>query len=121
VSLGRVPAVVARIPVKGQPNRMTLNGAQSLLYVAEDQSDTVDVIDTAQNAVVETIQVIAPLLPSSLTRYGELKGANTNSVALSPDEKQLYVTNGNLNCVSVVALRGDNKSDHVIGLIPTGW
>ena len=41
------PAVTARIQVKGQPNKMTLNAAQSLLYVAEDQSDTVDVIDTA--------------------------------------------------------------------------
>ena len=53
-------------PVKGQPNKMTLNAAQSLLYVAEDQSDTVDVIDTAKNAIVETIPVIAP--PSVLPR-----------------------------------------------------
>ena len=62
------PAVTARIPVKGQPNKMTLNAAQSLLYVAEDQSDTVDVIDTTTNAILETIPVIGPasLLPSSL-------------------------------------------------------
>ncbi|HYL73132.1 MAG TPA: hypothetical protein VEU96_02950 [Bryobacteraceae bacterium] len=118
VSLGRIPAVVGRIPVKGQPNKMTLNAAQSLLYVAEDQSDTVDVIDTVKNAIVETIAVIAPLLPSGLAQY---KGANPNSVTLSPDEKQLYVTNGNLNCVSVIALSGTNSGDHVVGLIPTGW
>ena len=31
VSLGATPAVTARIPVKGQPNKMTLNRAQSLL------------------------------------------------------------------------------------------
>ena len=43
------PAVTARIRVKGQPNKMTLNAAQSLLYVVEDQSDTVDVIDTTKN------------------------------------------------------------------------
>jgi YVTN family beta-propeller protein len=91
------PVVTARIHVKGQPNKMTLNAAQSLLYVAEDQSDTVDVIDTATNAILETIPVMgsASLLPSSLGQY---KGANANSVALSPDEKQLYVTNGNLSC-----------------------
>ena len=47
VNLSGAPAVTARIPVKGQPNKMTLNAAQTLLYVAEDQSDTVDVIDTA--------------------------------------------------------------------------
>ncbi len=66
VNLGGAPAVTARIPVKGQPNKMTLNAAQSLLYVVEDQSDTVDVIDTATNAILETIPVIAPasVLPS---------------------------------------------------------
>ena len=41
VSLGATPAVTARIKVKGQPNKMTLNAAQTALYVAEDQSDTV--------------------------------------------------------------------------------
>ena len=59
VNLGGKPAVTARIPVKGQPNKMTLNAAQTLLYVVEDQSDTVDVIDTARNAILETIPVLA--------------------------------------------------------------
>ncbi len=115
-----LPAVTDRIPVKGQPNKMTLNAAQSLLYVVEDQSDTIDVIDTTKNAIVETIPVIAPasVLPDSLAQY---TGANPNSVTLSPDEKQLYVTNGNLNCVAVVALGGTNSGDRVVGLIPTGW
>ncbi|MBK8048936.1 MAG: beta-propeller fold lactonase family protein [Anaerolineales bacterium] len=120
VSLGDAPAVITRIPVKGQPNKMTLNKAQTRLYVAEDQTDTVDVIDTAQNKVIETIPVIAPasVMPSSLLQY---KGANTNSVALSPDETQLYVTNGNLNNVAVVALDDSNRSSKIVGLIPTGW
>lgn len=118
VSLGGVPAVTARIPVKGQPNKMTLNKAQSLLYVAVDQADTVDVIDTATNTILEHIPVIVSMLPAGLAQY---KGANPNSVTLSPDEKQLYVTNGNLNCVAVIALGGSNTNDHVAGLIPTGW
>jgi DNA-binding beta-propeller fold protein YncE len=120
MSLGDVPAVTGRIKVTGQPNKMTLNKSQSILYVAEDQTDTVDVIDTAQDNIIETIPVIAPasVIPSSLAQY---RGANTNSVTLSPDEKQLYVTNGNLNCVAVVALTGTNSGDKVIGLIPTGW
>ena len=120
VNLGGTPAVAARIPVKGQPNKMTLNAAQSLLYVVEDQSDTVDVIDTTRNAILETIPVIAPasVLPAALAQYA---GANPNSAALSPDEKQLYVTNGNLNSIAVVALGGTNSGDQVAGLIPTGW
>ncbi|MDR3699902.1 MAG: beta-propeller fold lactonase family protein [Candidatus Sulfopaludibacter sp.] len=114
------PSVATRIHVKGQPNKMTLNAAQTLLYVAEDQSDTVDVIETATNTIVETIPVIAPpsLLPAALASY---TGANPNSVTLSPDEKQLYVTNGNLNAIAVVSLGGTNKDDQVVGLIPTGW
>ena len=120
LGLSPKPKVTARIQVKGQPNKMTLNAAQSLLYVVEDQSDTVDVIDTAKNAILETIPVIAPVsvVPSSLAQY---KGANPNSVTLSPDETQLYVTNGNLNCIAVVALGGSNGGDQVVGLIPTGW
>ncbi len=119
-SLGTKPAVTARIPVKGQPNKMTLNAAQSLLYVVEDQSDTVDVIDTTKNRILETIPIIAyeDVLPAKLVQY---KGANPNSVALAPDEKALYVTLGNLNSIAVVALDGANRGDRVVGLIPTGW
>jgi YVTN family beta-propeller protein len=112
------PSILTRIPVKGQPNKMTLNAAQSLLYVAEDQADIVDVIDTATNQVVESIPVLATTVPATLAQY---KGANPNSVTLSPDETRLYVTNGNLNCIAVIALAGNNSGDHVIGLIPTGW
>ena len=116
---GGVPTVTARIPVKGQPNKMTLNKAQSLLYVVEDQSDTVDVIDTATHAILETIPVMpASVLPPALARY---TGANPNSATLSPDEKQLYVTNGNLNFIAVVELGGTGGGGQVVGLIPTGW
>lgn len=124
VSLSGQPAVTARIPVTGQPNKMTLNAAQSLLYVIEDQSDTVDVIDTATNEIISTITLITPVIdstsvmPLSLAQY---TGANPNSVTLSPDETQLYVTFGNLNCVAVVALNGANGGGEVVGLIPTGW
>jgi len=131
VNLSQTPPmqVTARIPVKGQPNKMTLNKAKTLLYVAEDQSDTVDVIDidpthSTVNTVIETIPVIAPPAPSALavpSALAHYTGANTNSVTLSPDETRLYVTNGNLNNVAVVALTGTNAGDQVIGLIPTGW
>jgi len=120
VNPGGKPVIAERIPLKGQPNKMTLNAAQTLLYVADDQADTIDVIDTARNIVLETIPVLPRglVLPAALEKY---KGANPNSVALSPDEKLLYVTNGNLNAVAVIALSVSNRSSQVIGLIPTGW
>ena len=121
------PAVTARIPVKGQPNKMTLNHLNqaqppTLLYVAEDESDSVDVINLQTNTVVESIPVIAP--PSVMQSFSltQFTGANTNSVTLAePLENYLYVTNGNLNNVAVVALGGTNSGDQVAGLIPTGW
>ena len=138
VNLSKSPMqVTARIPVKGQPNKMTMNPAQTILYVAEDQSDTVDVIDinpadtSAVNTVIETIPVLAPagLLPPSFyysntnttTSNPLYTGANTNSVTLSRDGTRLYVTNGNLNNVAVVQLTGTNSGDQAVGLIPTGW
>ena len=124
---GATPAVIARIPVKGQPNKMTLNAAQTRLYVAEDESDTVDVIDTNPNdstkwnTVLETIPIIAPPSVSTFPTLKNYTGANTNSVTLTPDGTQLYVTIGNLNSIAVVALTGTDKNDQVVGLIPTGW
>jgi len=117
---GSVPVVVSRIKVPGQPNKMILNRSQSRLFVAQDNTDSVGVIDTSTNQLVEDIPVTAPggLLPASNSNF---KGNNTNSVTLAPDEKLLYVTNGWMNDVAVVQLGALPNSSRVIGLIPTGW
>ncbi len=129
VNLNGTPSVTTRIKLKGQPNKMTLNQDQALLYVVQDQTDTIDVIDTAANNIVGTIPVIAPseVMPD-VAHYRDANsnsvkrtGANPNSIALSPDEKQLYVTNGNLNCVAVVDLNDEKTNGQVVGLVPTGW
>ena len=129
VSLGSTMKVTGRIPVVGEPLKMTMNKAQTRLYVAEDMTDSVDVIDISKGsatngvgAILETIYVRAPAnVLSAYPVVNAHKGANTNSVTLSPDESQLYVTNGNLNAVAVVQLTGADKADQVVGLIPTGW
>jgi YVTN family beta-propeller protein len=50
---------------------MTLNAEQSRLYVVADRSDSVDVVDTAKNALLKTIPLLgsASVVPSSLTQY----------------------------------------------------
>ena len=129
VSLGSTMKVTGRIPVRGEPIKMTMNKAQTRLYVAEDMSDTIDDIDisstSAKNGttpILETIKVAAtPTLMAAYPPLSNYRGANTNSVTLSPDESQLYVTNGNLNAVAVVQLTGADAGDQVAGLIPTGW
>ncbi len=126
-----IPRVSNRIAVGGQPNRMILNRSQTRLFVSNGNSDTVSVIDTDTERVIEQISTTAP---------GELfqnsrgwKGANPNSLALSPDDGTLYVTNGGMNSVAVIRLGRDSlgiaadgldsgeRQSGIAGLIPTGW
>jgi YVTN family beta-propeller protein len=114
------PVVEARIPVGGQPNKMILNHDGSRLFVANGNSDSVSIIDTGANTVLETVQVLAPA--SAFANASGLKGANPNGLALSPDEKTLYVTDGATNAVAVVQRDPTMTTGATtIGLIPTGW
>lgn len=117
VDLVGSPAVTARIAVQGNPNRMVLNRAGSRLYVASDNADVVSVIDTQTNRVLTTIRTIAPPVLVGLGAY--YHGVAPNSLALSPDEKRLYITNGGENALAIIAL--DGPKPVVTGLIPTGY
>ncbi len=116
---GTTPSVVTRIKLPGSPNRMVLKADGSKLYVAQDNSDSVAVINTASNAVEDEIKVTAPT--SVYPNKKGFHGANTNSLTLSPDEKTLYVTNGGENAVAVVELSDVAGNSEVEGLIPTGF
>jgi len=109
--------VSARIKVAGTPNRMLFNRDKTLLYVAEDNSDQIDVIDTASNALRESIDARAP--PGTLADPRAFRGAAPNSLALAPDGATVYATLGGSNAVAVIAL--NETEHHVAALIPTGW
>jgi len=116
---GATPLVKARIPVLGNPNRLLLDKAQDTLFAASDNADVVSVISTRSNQVIETVATVGPdadLDANGLARY---KGASPNALALSPDERTLYVTNRGSNSVAVIAL--DERRPRVLGLIPTAW
>jgi YVTN family beta-propeller protein len=115
---GPTPAVTARIPVQGSPNKMVLNRAQTRLYVASDYADVVSVIDTASRQVLASVPTLAPgwLLTPAQARY---KGASPDALALSPDENTLYVTNRGSNALALVALDGPVPA--VRALLPAGW
>jgi YVTN family beta-propeller protein len=118
ISHPAAPKLVARVPVAGNPNNILLNLAQTRLFVAADNSDRVSLIDTATNRVIEEIRTTAP---AGVLRGPEhLPGAAPNSLALSPDENTLYVTNGGMNAIAVISL-APGQPHRVVGLIPTGW
>jgi YVTN family beta-propeller protein len=113
---------VKTIPVGLHPSGMALSGAGRFLYVANANSDTLSVIDTTKDEVVETIAC----RPEAALPFG----SGANAVALAPDGATLYVANGTNNCLAVVRL-GKKATDGdaadrpeqsaVAGLIPTAW
>jgi DNA-binding beta-propeller fold protein YncE len=119
VNLASTPSVAARIALHGQPNKMTFSRAQNRLYVAEDNSDTLVAVDTADNKVLGELRVTAPR--AMLAKLGGFKGSNPNNVTLAPDEKTAYVTLGAANAVAVVRLAPEGEPTEVAGLIPTPW
>lgn len=122
VNINGTPAVTARIKVSGNPNRSVLNRDHSILFVTEDNTDSVAIISTGSNRLIGEIKVGAPGVPSDFGRdVHRYNGANPNSIAVSPDGKSLYVTDAALNAVAVVALDRDLDDSRVIGYIPTGF
>ena len=86
VDISGTPVITHRVKPPGQPNKMAFSPDPSKLYVAEDQTDSVGVIDTTMYAELDDWKVGAPagLIPQDRAKFA---GHNTNSVAVSPDGK----------------------------------
>ena len=104
------PTLATTIAVGTHPTALLLDRSQGRLLVANADSDTVSVIDTATDRVVSTL-----LMRPSVAR--DLAGCTPTSLALSADERRLFVTLADLNAVAVV----DLTTEQLSGFIPTGW
>src|SRR4029077_14932942 len=82
------------IEVGLHPCGMVLSKQGKFLYVANANSDTISVIDTATDMVIETIHC----RPEARLPFG----SGSNALALSPDGATLYVANATNNCLAVV-------------------
>ncbi|MEI7583400.1 bifunctional YncE family protein/alkaline phosphatase family protein [Runella sp.] len=104
--------ITSTIAASYNPNELILNRKGTLMYVANAGDNSVSVIDTKQQKVIEVLD--AALYPNSPV------GSVTNGVALSKDEKTLYIANADNNCLAVfdVSTKGRSVSK---GFIPVGW
>ncbi len=116
IKLRSRPAVIARIELPGNPEKLILNKGGIRLFVACDNADIVAEIDTRTNRVMRMIRTIAP--PGLLADGPRYRGVAPNALAISPDQRTLYVTNGGTNTLAVIDLSG---AQTVTGLIPTGY
>lgn len=90
------------IAVERHPTAMITNRDKSRLFVVNSNADSVSVIDTNSDKVVERINL--------KLSESENIGASPEGLALSDDEKTLYVANAHANAVAVVSLKSGISS-----------
>ncbi len=101
--------VTHTVDVGLHPTAMTWDEARQRLFVANANSDTISIIDTASRRLVSTIAI----QPFDLT----LKGVAPTALAVAPDGATLYAALGGLNAVAVI----DVGTRTIRGFIPTAW
>jgi DNA-binding beta-propeller fold protein YncE len=91
------------------PNSMV--ATDDFVFVSNGNNDNISVIDIKNNKVVEDIELQLD------SRLGNLKGVIPFGVAISPDQKRLFVAEAGINAVAVI----DVTNRKIVGHIPTGW
>jgi DNA-binding beta-propeller fold protein YncE len=90
---------------------LTLAPNKKFLVCANAGGDTLSVIDTRTDKIVETI--------CARQNPADLFGAQPNALAFDKSGKKLFVCNGTQNAVAVFQFKpGESK---LLGLIPVGW
>ncbi|MGD1100953.1 MAG: bifunctional YncE family protein/alkaline phosphatase family protein [Terriglobia bacterium] len=106
--------VTNNIEVGLHPTSLAWDEAHHRLFVSNSNSDTISVIDTAQNKVVETISV------QPFER--KVAGVAPEAVVVSPDGRRLYAACGGINAVAVIGVgESPRRGSKILGLIPTSW
>jgi YVTN family beta-propeller protein len=105
------PKVVERFEVEPHPNDLVIT-ADDRLFVSCGNTNHVVAFDLKTKAKMEAINVApSPKAPV---------GSTPNSLALSPDGRELYVADADNNSVAVVSI-ADRGQSKVSGFVPTGW
>lgn len=121
---GKTWQVKTHIKTERHPTKMLFNRDKTRLFVVNSDGDSVSVIDTKRAELYK----FEPKINIKLAENAFL-GMSPQGLALSEDEKTLYVANAKTNSVAVVRLdpkiaeenRSEDKShSQILGFIPTG-
>lgn len=99
------------IPAVGGSSPNSLVVTSKYVFVSNGNNDDISVIDAKQDIVLNNIS----LQPDA--RLGHWKGVIPFGLALSPDQRRLYVAESGINAVGVV----DIPTRKVVGHLPAGW
>lgn len=106
-----VGEMVEGMPAVGGSSPNSLAATDSRVFVSNGNNDTISVIDTQSDTVVQTIRLTLE------ERLGRLRGVIPFGLALSPDQRRLYAAEAGINAVAVI----DAQQGRVLGHIPAGW
>lgn len=106
-----VGALVEDIPAVGGSSPNSIVATDQYVFVSNGNNDNISVISMEKDTVINTIY----LKPDQ--RMRQFRGVIPFGLALSPDQKQLYVAESGINAIAVI----DVTELKVIGHIPTGW
>ena len=107
----RTLKITGSIRVGNHPGEMVFNKAGTLLFVASANDNAVSVID--YNKKLELERLNSAVFPT------HLPGSTPNGLALSANEKTLYIANADNNCLAVFNISKPGYSIST-GFIPTG-
>jgi YVTN family beta-propeller protein len=102
---------VEGIPAVGGSSPNSLVATDRYVFVSNGNNDNVSVIDPKAGTVVQTIDLRLD------ERLGRWRGAIPFGLAISPDQKRLYVAESGINAVAVI----DVPTMRVLGHLPVGW
>ena len=96
------------------PSDLILSPDGKYIVCANTNSDTLSILSTESDQVVDTAWVNA--------KQSDLYGAAPNSLAFDAEGKTLFVANGSQNAIAVMNFEPEDKGDTKLkGLIPVGW
>ncbi|MCK5821095.1 MAG: bifunctional YncE family protein/alkaline phosphatase family protein [Bacteroidales bacterium] len=106
-----VGELVEDIPAVGGASPNSLVATDKYVFVSNGSNDNISVIDPRVDTVVATIH-----LPLD-SRLDKFRGMIPFGLAVSPDQKRLYVAESGINAIGVI----DLDKLELIGHIPAGW
>jgi YVTN family beta-propeller protein len=102
---------VEDFPAVGGASPNSLVATDEYVFVSNGNNDCISVISLRSDTVVATIQLV---LDEQVKQY---RGIIPFGLAVSPDQKRLYVAESGINAVAVI----DIEKLEVLGHIPVGW
>ncbi|TAL60500.1 MAG: hypothetical protein EPN88_15825 [Bacteroidetes bacterium] len=106
-----VGQLVEGIPAVGGSSPNSLVATSDYVFASNGNNDNITVIDIKTDSIVKEIH----LKPDETLKH--FRGVIPFGLAVSPDEKQLFVAEAGINAIGVI----DLPSFNVAGHIPTGW